>query len=41
MTNLPKPLVLVVDDAETHIDILVETLGDDYDVVAAMDGYRD
>ena len=38
MTNLPKPLVLVVDDAETHIDILVETLGDDYDVVAAMDG---
>jgi len=38
MTNLPKSLILVVDDAETHIDILVETLGDDYDVVAAMDG---
>ena len=30
--------VMVVDDAETNIDILVETLGDDYDVSAALDG---
>jgi len=30
--------VLVVDDAETNIDILMETLGDDYDVSVAMDG---
>ena len=30
--------VLVVDDTETNIDILVETLGDTYDVSVAMDG---
>lgn len=30
--------VLVVDDTETNIDLLVETLGDDYDVSVAMDG---
>ncbi|MFC1866695.1 two-component system response regulator [Thermodesulfobacteriota bacterium] len=30
--------VLVVDDTETNIDILVETLGDDYDISVAMDG---
>ncbi len=30
--------ILVVDDTETNIDILVETLGDDYDVIVAMDG---
>jgi len=35
---LPKYNVMVVDDAETNIDILVETLGDDYDVSVAMDG---
>ena len=30
--------ILVVDDTETNIDILVETLGDDYDVSVAIDG---
>lgn len=30
--------ILVVDDTETNIDILVEILGDDYDVSVAMDG---
>ena len=30
--------VLVVDDTESNIDILVEILGDDYDVSVAMDG---
>jgi len=30
--------VLVVDDTETNVDILVETLGGDYDVSVAMDG---
>jgi cyclic di-GMP phosphodiesterase len=30
--------VLIVDDTETNIDILVETLGDHYDVMVAMDG---
>ena len=30
--------VIVVDDTETNIDILVETLGDTYDVSVAMDG---
>ena len=30
--------VMVVDDTEVNIDILVETLGDDYDVRVALDG---
>lgn len=38
MNDLSNSTVLVVDDTETNIDILVETLGDDYDVVVAMDG---
>jgi cyclic di-GMP phosphodiesterase len=38
MRNLSSCNVLVVDDTETNIDILVETLGDDYDVSVAMDG---
>lgn len=38
MENAIKPNILVVDDTETNIDILVETLGDDYDVSVAMDG---
>lgn len=33
-----KCTVLVVDDAETNIDILVETLGSEYEVSVAMDG---
>ncbi|OLN26742.1 Response regulator [Desulfovibrio sp. DV] len=38
MNTLEAALVLVVDDVETNIDILVETLGDAYDVAVAMDG---
>ncbi len=30
--------VMVVDDTEANVDILVETLGDDYEVSVAMDG---
>lgn len=30
--------ILLVDDTETNIDILVEILGDDYDLYVAMDG---
>ncbi len=30
--------ILVVDDEETNIDILLEALGEDYDVSVAMDG---
>jgi len=36
--NKPKYNVLVVDDIETNIDVLLNTLGDDYDVSVAMDG---
>ena len=28
--------ILVVDDAESNIDILVDALGDDYEVMVAM-----
>ena len=38
MEENPTGTVLVVDDTETNIDILVETLGEDYDVQVAMDG---
>ncbi len=30
--------ILIVDDMETNIDILVELLGDDYDIMVAMSG---
>lgn len=30
--------ILVVDDTETNLDLLVDTLSDDYDVSAALDG---
>ncbi len=36
--DLSTSSVLVVDDTETNIDILVETLGDVFDVSVAMDG---
>ena len=32
--------VLIVDDTETNLDILIEALGDDYDISVAMDGER-
>jgi putative two-component system response regulator len=38
MRSTMTDTVLVVDDTEANIDILVESLGDDYDVRVAMDG---
>jgi len=38
MNDLSECTVLIVDDTETNIDILVDTLGDDYDIAVAMDG---
>jgi putative two-component system response regulator len=38
MRNLSECTVLIVDDAETNIDIMLETIGDLYDVTVAMDG---
>ena len=32
--------ILVIDDAETNLDMLVETLAEDYDLFAALDGER-
>lgn len=37
MKNIKKT-ILIVDDTETNIDILLELLGDMYDVVVALDG---
>ncbi len=33
-----NPVILAVDDTETNIDILVELLGDKYEVMVALDG---
>ena len=38
MADHPLPLILAVDDTEPNLDILVETLGDEYDVAVALDG---
>ncbi len=38
MENLSDCKILVVDDTETNIDILVEFLGEDYDVSVAING---
>ncbi len=38
MDDPNEAIILVVDDAETNIDILVETLGEKYDVMCAIDG---
>ena len=38
MKKIAESSVLVVDDNETNVDILVDTLGDFYDVSVAMDG---
>jgi len=38
MADRSKPVILVVDDTATNIDILVEILDDEYDVRVAMDG---
>jgi len=36
--NAEKPLILIVDDTESNIDLLVEVLGDDYELSVAMNG---
>ena len=38
MKDLSECTVLIVDDTETNVDILVDTLGEDYDIAVAMDG---
>ncbi len=38
MPDLSNCNVMVVDDAEANVDVLVEALGDDYEVSVAMDG---
>jgi putative two-component system response regulator len=38
MVDYSSCTILVVDDTEANVDILVETLGDDFDVSVAMDG---
>ncbi len=34
-----KKTILAVDDTETNIDIMLELLGDKYDVIVALEGY--
>lgn len=38
MKDLSECTVLIVDDTETNIDILLDILGEEYDVTVAMDG---
>jgi putative two-component system response regulator len=38
MKTLAECLILLVDDTETNLDILVDALGEDYDVAVATDG---
>ncbi len=38
MKDLSDCTILIVDDEETNIDILVNTLSGDYDIAVAMDG---
>jgi CheY-like chemotaxis protein len=38
MKDLSECTVLIVDDTETNIDILLDILGEEYDVAVAMDG---
>ncbi len=38
MRDLSECKVLIVDDTEANIDILVDALGDDYEISVAMDG---
>jgi len=38
MKDLSESTILVVDDTEANIDVLVNTLGDDYELAVAMDG---
>lgn len=38
MKELSECIVLIVEDTEINVDILVDSLGDDYDVRVALDG---
>lgn len=38
MVRDAKQTILIVDDVETDVDTLVETLGDDYEIAVALDG---
>lgn len=38
MVRSAKQTILIVDDVETDVDTLVETLGDDYEIAVALDG---
>jgi CheY-like chemotaxis protein len=38
MKDISECTILIVDDTETNIDILVDTLGEEYDIAVAMDG---
>ena len=38
MRDLSECTILIVDDAEANLDILVDILGEDYEVAVAMDG---
>ena len=38
MKDLTECTVLIVDDTETNVDILVDALGEEYDISVAMDG---
>jgi putative two-component system response regulator len=38
MKDISECTILIVDDTETNIDILVDILGEEYDVAVAMDG---
>lgn len=38
MTDLSSCTILIVDDTEANLDILVDTLGEEYEVSVAMDG---
>ena len=38
MKNLSECMVLIVDDTEANIDVLVDALGDDYELSVTMDG---
>ena len=38
MKGLSECVVLIVDDTEANVDILVDALGDEYEIAVAMDG---
>jgi len=38
MKDLSESTILIVDDAETNVDIIVDILGAEYDIAVAMDG---